>query len=263
MSRLEELKKQRQAPSKLDKLRQHVVDAMRSGRLDASVRIHGQNFDTARMLQEARRETVLDDGSAEEMRTVVITDKHGKFAVDPRTGEVLLADRLTPEPASVGFHTVDGYVGIDTVWPAEATTAHALLKATAPHDRWQDNLHLAEWRLLGLLETGVSGDAVRILKFICERLVARNIWFGHLAEIDGGLRLAERSRKRAVAELVAARLLSVGSSSRSRQTKVQVHPWYAFRGDRSAQDNSLRAWLVGHPHFTGAKSGTPSGPQLA
>jgi hypothetical protein len=249
--------------TKLQTIKRQVAAAIDVRSLQHNLCTPEQSSGAARLLQEARRERLLNAGTTEELRTVVITDKHGKFAVDPRTGEVLLADRITPEPAPVGFHSVDNYVGMDTAWPSKATTSDALLKATAPHDRWQDKLHLAEWRLLGLLETGVSADAVRILKFLCEKLVSRNIWFGQMVEVDCDLRLAERSRKRAVAELVAARLVWVGPSARSRQTKVCVHPWYGFKGDQAVQENLLKAWLADDLPFTGAKSGTLSAPQAA
>lgn len=240
------------APSKLSQFRLHVIDAMRSGRLDASVRIHGQNFSTSRMLQEARRTTVLDQGSAEEMRVVVITDKDGKFAVDSQTGEVILADRTTPEPASIGFHTVDAYVGIDTVWPAHATNSDALLKATAPHDRWQDKRQFEEWRLLGLLDIGMGADSIRIMKHLCERVSGRNAWFGVLPELDSDLSLPTRSRQRAFAALVAADLLRVESSSRGQGVKVCIHPWYAWVGDRMAQAVSLVRWIKTRPEVAAA-----------
>ncbi|MDC3734362.1 hypothetical protein KDL27_00980 [Pseudomonas syringae pv. syringae] len=239
-------------PGKLLQIRQHVADAMSRGCLPASVRIHDPNSGTARMLQEARRETVLDEGSAEEMRTVVITDKHGKFAVDPRTGEVLLADRITPEPASVGFHTVDGYVGIDTVWPDNATNPDALRKAMAPHDRWQDKRQYEEWRLLSLLDIGMGADSIRIMKYLCERVSGRNAWFGVLPELDADLSLPTRSRQRAFAALVAADLLRVESSSRGCAIKVCIHPWYAWVGDRMAQAASLARWIKTRPELAAA-----------
>ncbi|NMY80023.1 hypothetical protein HBO01_15140 [Pseudomonas rhodesiae] len=148
--------------TKLQALKRQVAAAIDVRSLQHNLCTPVQSSSAAQVLQEARRERLLNEGTTEELRTVVITDRHGKFAIDPRTGEVLLADRITPEPQPTSFHTVDAYVGIDTVWPDRATNPDSLRKALTAHDRWQDKRHYEEWRLLGLLDSGMGADAIRV-----------------------------------------------------------------------------------------------------
>jgi hypothetical protein len=229
--------------TKLQTIKRQVAAAIDVRSLQHNFCTPEQSSGAARLLQEARRERLLNAGSTEELRTVVVTDKHGKFAVDPHTGEVLLADRITPEPQPTSFHTVDAYVGIDTVWPDRATNPDALRKALTPHDRWQDKRYYEEWRLLGLLDSGMGADSIRVMKHLCERVAGRNAWFGILSELDKALALPTRSRQRAFAALIAADLLRVEAFSRGRTTKVCIHPWYAWVGDRMAQATSLTRWV--------------------
>jgi len=173
---------------------------------------------------------------------VFVEDRFGRFLVDTETGEVILADRKLPEPKQIQQYRVEAYVGIDTAWPAKARDAAELTAALSPFDHWLDALHIDEGKILGLLDQGVSADALRILKYLAERLSGRNYWFGRMNEIDPALNMPTRSRERAVAELVKCSLIEVGATSKHWPTRVSVHPWYAFRGDLQAREQCLAAW---------------------
>ncbi|KTT37012.1 hypothetical protein SB18R_13270 [Pseudomonas oryzihabitans] len=159
------------------------------------------------------------------------------FQVDTETGEL-----RNYAPAVIRTHTVELDQGSDTVFPAQAKSATQLARAVSVHDQWSTNLVYYADRVIDLLDQGVSGEAVRILKHICPKLEGRNIWFGQLKELGEELGLAGRTTERAVAELKAANLIRVEKQGRGQPSRVLVHPWYGFRGDRSLQDQYIKDW---------------------
>ncbi|WP_145248754.1 hypothetical protein [Pseudomonas oryzihabitans] len=162
----------------------------------------------------------------------------GEFIqVNPQTGEL-----AHYAPAAVRKHIVKLYQGSDTVFPAQAKSATQLARAVSAHDQWSTQLMYYADRVIDLLDQGVSSEAVRIFKHICPKLEGRNIWFGQLKELGDSLGLPERSVKRAVAELKAANLIRVEKQGRGQPSRVLVHPWYGFRGDRSLQDQYIKDW---------------------
>ncbi len=142
-----------------------------------------------------------------------------------------------------GPHYVESYVGDETVYPKQAKNAQALRNAASVHDRYADSLTFYPDRLLDLLDAGVHTVAVRILRRLCESLTGRNVWFGSLTDVRVAMDVPERSFTRAVAELSAARLVVVRKLGQGKRTQVEVHPWYAFKGDRQLQQQYLSGWL--------------------
>ncbi|MGP0148142.1 hypothetical protein [Pseudomonas oryzihabitans] len=165
----------------------------------------------------------------------VVVEINGKcFRVDNKTGEQL------GDP--VHKHTIKLDQGGDTVFPAQAKSATQLARAVSVHDQWSTQLMYYSDRVLDLLDQGVSSEAVRIFKRLCGSLEGRNIWFGQLKELGDELGLAGRTAERAVAELKAANLIRVEKQGRGQPSRVLVHPWYGFRGDRSLQDQYIKDW---------------------
>ncbi|EHK73197.1 hypothetical protein PPL19_03110 [Pseudomonas psychrotolerans L19] len=158
------------------------------------------------------------------------------FRVDTETGELL------GYPAAIRTHTVELDQGSDTAFPAQAKSATQLARAVSVHDQWSTQLMYYADRVIDLLDQGASSEAVRIFKRLCSSLEGRNIWFGQLKELGDSLGLPERSVKRAVAELKAANLLRVEKQGRGQPSRVLVHPWFGFRGDRSLQDQYIKDW---------------------
>lgn len=166
----------------------------------------------------------------------VVVEIHGKcLRVDSSTGEVL--GDLVPK------HIVELKQGSDTVFPAQAKSVTQLARAVSVHDQWSTNLVYYADRVLDLLDQGVSSEAVRIFKHICPKLEGRNIWFGQLKELGDELGQANITQRRAVAELKAANLMRVEKQGRGQPSRVLVHPWYGFRGDRSLQDQYIKDWI--------------------
>lgn len=164
------------------------------------------------------------------------------FRVDTESGEVL------GYPAAVRTHTVkldqgstrDALTG--TVFPVQAKSATQLARAVSVHDQWSTNLMYYADRVIELLDQGFSGESVRIFNRLCSSLEGRNIWFGQLTELGDELGLTNITQRRAVAELKAANLVKVEKQGRGQPSRVLVHPWYAFRGDRALHGQYVKDW---------------------
>lgn len=158
------------------------------------------------------------------------------FRVDTETGEVL------GYPAPLRKHYVKLDQGSETAFPAQAKSATQLARAVSVHDQWSAQLMYYADRVLDLLDQGVSSEAVRIFNRLCNSLEGRNIWFGQLTELGDELGLTNITQRRAVAELKAANLVKVEKQGRGQPSRVLVHPWYAFRGDRALQGQYAKDW---------------------
>ncbi|WP_313337995.1 hypothetical protein [Stutzerimonas nitrititolerans] len=180
-----------------------------------------------------------------EDNVVLVHDQNEMFLVNRDTGEITLSIKTASKETLVR-RDVKCYVGIDTRFPGEARDAEELMEALSVHDHWGNQLHFEAYNVLQLLDVGISGDAVRIFTFIAERLAGRNYWYGRLEDLDDQLGLSERTRKRAVKELVDANLMQVDPQGRGRPTKVSVHPWYAYRGDIAGIEPALKDWVALH-----------------
>lgn len=140
-------------------------------------------------------------------------------------------------------HRVKKYVGKDAVFPKMATHGDALDDAVRVHDRWANQCTYYAERVLDLLDSGIDGNAVRVLKWLCADVSGRNIWFGctHLAQQKLGM--SRPTLTRALAALTSAGLIRVIQQGRGKPTRVDIHPWYVFKGDKQAQEQYLTDWV--------------------
>ena len=76
--------------------------------------------------------------------------------------------------------------------------------------------------------------AVKVFRQILLGLAGRNIWFGKLADIG---------TKREIGDLTRADLIRVIRQGKTMPTKVTVHPWYGWRGDRMSRQSYIGAWI--------------------
>lgn len=140
-------------------------------------------------------------------------------------------------------HRVKKYVGEDTVLPKMATHGEALGDAMRVHDRWASQCTYYADRLLDLLDTGVDGNAVRVLKWLCADVSGRNVWFGHTHAAQQELGMSRPTLTRAIGALTRAGLIRVAQQGRGKLTRVDIHPWYVFKGDKQAQEQYLSDWV--------------------
>lgn len=168
---------------------------------------------------------------------ILVRTAEGYFVVDPDTGELLNADIKQPRRREVSQD-----VGTDTAFPIDCTHSESLQNAASVHDAYADSPVFYADRVLDLLEFNISNNAVRLLKSLCQNVAGRNVWFGSICDLGKSLGLSQRAIERASAELAAHSLIRVEKLGRDRETKVRVHPWYGFRGDRSVQDQYIKDW---------------------
>lgn len=142
-------------------------------------------------------------------------------------------------------HCINKYVGDDTVLPKMAKHEAALGSAMRVHDRWADRCTYYADRILGLLEHGMDGNAVRVLKWYCASVAGRNIWFGYTQSAQQDLGMSRPTLTRAISALTAAGLIRTTQQGRGKLTRVDIHPWYIFKGDKQVQEQYLADWVRG------------------
>lgn len=157
--------------------------------------------------------------------------------------------RFSPETGElVGYQAGQRYrvtkrVGEDTVLPKMATHGDALADAMCVHDRWAHQCTYYAERVLDLLDSGIDGNAVRVLKWLCADVVGRNIWFGCTYFAQQKLGMSRPTLTRAIAALTNAGLVRVIQQGRGKPTRVDIHPWYVFKGDKQALEQYLSDWV--------------------
>ncbi|MCY1280793.1 hypothetical protein D9M68_343550 [compost metagenome] len=168
----------------------------------------------------------------ERIKTVIDHDANKELTFDTATGE-LLAVRKAPQ---LRTHKITVDVGTQCRHPIAARTAEELFEILSVHDQWLGQLIVESDRLLDLMESGVaSAGAVSAFRQILKGLAGRNFWFGRLADVG---------TRREVAELAEAGLIRITQQGgKTLPTKIAVHPWYGWRGDRSVRQAHLNGWL--------------------
>lgn len=165
-------------------------------------------------------------------RLKTTTDSAAKqeLTFDTHTGEVLLSRKEIIKRYEV---TTD--VGKQCRCPVDARTSEELAEILSVHDHWADNLTIEPDKLLDLLEAGaVSAGAIKLFRQILLGLAGRNIWFGKLADMG---------TKREIGDLTRADLIRVIRQGKTMPTKVTVHPWYGWRGDRMSRQSYIGSWI--------------------
>lgn len=173
---------------------------------------------------------------------IFVTDMGRHYTVDFRTGEILASSDPLPRTPPRPVHT-SKTVGIDTPWPCMARDEDELREAIQPFDHWLDRHYLEEANLLGLLRTGITGSAIRLLQHLAEQLSGHNYWFGKLKNLSVQLGLSERTVRAALAELERAGLIERTTQGKSWPTRIRIHPWYAWRGDLFDRKRALGEWV--------------------
>lgn len=172
---------------------------------------------------------------------VPVRTRDGLFAINPETGCVIDQQVTT---AALSQRHVEAQVGIDTRYPAEARNPEELCEALSVHDPHLADLNIEYDRLLGLLDAGHSVLAVKVFRFICERLDGWNYWFGRVAdlltEFDG---CGRASVYRAWSSLQPI-LVRVEPIRNLGTLRVRVNPWYAWRGARYLQSPAVSNWYA-------------------
>lgn len=164
------------------------------------------------------------------IKTTLDTQSGHELTFDIRSGEILASQKVT-----VNKHTITTDVGTQCRYPVAARTSEELLEILSVHDHWIDNLSFEADKLLDLLETGeITAGAVKVFRQILLGLAGRNIWFGKLADIG---------TKREIGDLTRADLIRVTRQGKTMPTKVTVHPWYGWRGDRMSWQSYIGAWI--------------------
>lgn len=157
-------------------------------------------------------------------------------------------------------HHIKKYVGEDTVLPKMAKHEDALNTAMEVHDRWADCFTYYADRILDLLDFGMDASAVRLLRWLCEGVSGRNIWFGYTHNAQQALGLSRPSLTRAIRALTAAGLVRVAQQGRGKPTRVDIHPWYVFKGDKQVQEQYLFDWV--HDSERATHRCSPMGDQI-
>lgn len=165
----------------------------------------------------------------------------GLFAIDPETGCVI--DQQVTISVLSQRH-IKAQVGIDTRYPAEARNAQELYQALSVHDPHLADLNVEYDRLLGLLDVGHSVLAVKVFRFICERLDGWNYWFGRVADLLTALDGYGRASVYRAWSSLQPMLLRVEPIHNLGTLRVRVNPWYAWRGARYIQSPAISNWYA-------------------
>ena len=183
-----------------------------------------------------------------------------KQYLDTETGEIIShSDIATPVRKR---KTSKMYIGIDTpLWPQCKTEEDMLLFAKAMEPQYLSFYRrpdIAEWALLEAQQKGhLNSNEAVLLKELAQRITAYNrltITREVLNNIQGVGRpkttLPSLIKKGAV---VIHEEYSVAGSGKGSSRKVSnntlvidIHPFYAFRGDSSARDRWLKDWVFTH-----------------
>lgn len=164
------------------------------------------------------------------LKTTIDTTTGHELTFDTYTGEILVSQKEI-----IKRHKVTTDVGSQCRHPVDARTSEELTEILSVHDYWADNLTIEPEKLLDLLETGaISVGAIKLFRQILLGLAGRNIWFGKLADVG---------TKREIGDLTRAGLIRVIRQGKTMPTKVTVHPWYGWRGDRMSRQSYIGAWI--------------------
>lgn len=164
------------------------------------------------------------------LKTTIDITAEQELTFDTHTGEVLVSRK-----EFIKRHRVATDVGKQCRHPVDARTSEELAEILSVHDHWSDNLTVEPDKLLDLLEAGViSAGAIKLFRQILLGLAGRNIWFGKLADMG---------TKREIGDLTRADLIRVIRQGKTMPTKVTVHPWYGWRGDRMSRQSYIGAWI--------------------
>ena len=164
------------------------------------------------------------------LKTTADSAAKQELTFDTHTGEVLLSRKEI-----IKRYRVTTDVGKQCRYPVDARTSEELAEILSVHDHWADNLTIEPDKLLDLLEAGaVSAGAIKLFRQILLGLAGRNIWFGKLADMG---------TKREIGDLTRADLIRVIRQGKTMPTKVTVHPWYGWRGDRMSRQSYIGSWI--------------------
>lgn len=153
-----------------------------------------------------------------------------QITFDTYTGEILVSQKEV-----IKRYKVTSDVGSQCRYPVDARTSEELTGILSVHDHWADNLTVEPEKLLDLLETGaISVGAIKLFRQILLGLAGRNIWFGKLGDVG---------TKREIGDLTGAGLIRVIRQGKTMPTKVTVHPWYGWRGDRMSRQAYIGDWI--------------------
>jgi DNA-binding transcriptional ArsR family regulator len=208
-------------------------------------------------------EDMEQQSSHPQARTARVVESLGqRFFVDPITGEIL--NQPTQHQRHLKRRDLRrfGYVGKDTPWPSLARNAEELLAATEAFDWYADQLTVSSRKILDLLHAGVSENAVRLFDHLARHIAGRNIWFGHIRDVSDSLGMAQRSTERAVQELEQHGLIRRKPQGRFWPTRIDLHPWYAWKGDYMPREAALQQW-ASKPAKSGGKEALEASEQAA
>lgn len=187
-------------------------------------------------------------------RTVIVVEGLSqRFFVDPETGEI-----LNPPKEQMPRQTHDlrqfGDVGTETPWPLLARNAEELQAATEAFDWYADRLSVSPRKILDLLHEGVTDNAVRLFDYLSQHVAGRNIWFGLIGNLSHALNMPQRTTERALQELQENRLIERKPQGRFWPSRIDLHPWYVWKGDYMLREQALQAWASRSAKFGGETS---------
>lgn len=183
-----------------------------------------------------------------------------KQYLDTETGEIIShSDIATPVRKR---KTSKMYIGIDTpLWPQCKTEEDMLLFAKAMEPQYLSFYRrpdIAEWALLEAQQKGhLNSNEAVLLKELAQRITAYNrltITREVLNNIQGVGRpkaaLVALAKKGGIIiqEEVFYSGAGRGGTRKAENTLlvIDIHPFYAFRGDSSTRDRWLRDWVFTH-----------------
>ena len=169
---------------------------------------------------------------------VALRNADGLFVVDSGTGCIV---HMQLDQKKSRCQAIDAFVGVDTCYPVNALDAEQLVRALSVHDPFLHDLRVDYDRLLQLLDMGVSSQAVRILRAVCERLDGWNYWLGCMADLASITGASQATFYRAWNELQCS-LLRVDRLTLPGLVRVRVNPWYAWRGSLYMRGPAIERW---------------------
>ena len=189
---------------------------------------------------------------------MMINPKVGKVVIpydktiicDPETGEVLTEvydHRKAPKPKSL---PKDGkrYVGIDMPYPSECTDKTDMQNAIKAIDaNWDYKVEVNDKMIVKLFtEKLLTSKQIGMLVWICENLTGWNYIVTSKKEICENTEVTQNNFSRELKALTKGYLKVVHSDTPERGDIVlKVNPYYAWKGSRYFQRQSLMNWMVG------------------
>lgn len=187
-------------------------------------------------------------------RTVVVVEGMGqRFFVDPGTGEILNPPQQHKQRQWRDLRQF-GYIGKEPPWPLLARNAEELQAATEAFDWYPDRLSVSARKILDLLHTGVADNAVRLFDYMAQHVAGRNVWFGQIHDLSNGLDMPKRTTERALQTLQEHRLIERRSQGRLWPLRIDLHPWYVWKGDYMPREHTLQQWASRSAKFGGETS---------